>query len=172
MHQTISTDQLLQKFIHFLHEIGITVEFRKLAEDCFLPGLYIEDGKLIIDRDSLRCPGDILHEAGHIAVVPPASRPGLSNATIVTSRQREAEEMMAIAWSYAAARHLQIDPHIVFHDEGYNGGGPNIVEEFTAGRCLGTPLLESFGMTQVGDSTTMAHEEVYPVMKKWIRDQG
>lgn len=169
MHQTISTDQLLQKFIHFLYEIGIIVEFRKLSKECFLPGLYIEDGKLIIDREGLQCPGDILHEAGHIAVVAPADRSMLSNATIVTSRQREAEEMMAIAWSYAAARHLQIDPHIVFHDEGYNGGGSGIVEEFNAGRCLGTPLLESLGMTRVGDSSTMAHEEVYPVMKKWIR---
>jgi hypothetical protein len=54
--------------------------------------------------------------------------------------------MAAIAWSYAAARRLGVAPDIVFHPQGYKGGAAALVENFTAGRYIGVPLLQWWGM--------------------------
>lgn len=97
--------------------------------------------------EKFKYPGDILHEAGHIAVVPPAERHLLNADTIATREQREAEEMMAIAWSYAACVHLDIDAGFVFHDNGYKGGGSSIAESFKQGHYFGVPMLQWVGMT-------------------------
>lgn len=167
---TNQTNQFLTTCVHFLHEIGIVVEFRKLSADSFLPGLFIENGKIIVDRDALKYPGDILHEAGHIAVTTPDQRPVMSNQTILDSKTRESDEMMAIAWSYAATVHLNLDPYIVFHDEGYKGGGSSIVENFQAGHFFGTPMLQWCGMT-VEPRHARSNDHVYPKMKSWIREK-
>ncbi len=58
-----------------------------------------------------------------------------------------AEEMMAIAWSYAAVMHLQIDPAIVFHSAGYRGGGQNLIDNFRQGRYIGVPMSQRLGLT-------------------------
>ena len=157
----------LVKSINFINEIGITTEYKVITSDvCFLPGLLIEQGKIIIDRDKLRFPGDILHEAGHIAVVPAAERYVLDGPAVGERKDAPAEEMMAIAWSYAACIHLDIDPTFVFHVEGYRGGSASIIENFSAGRYFGVPVLQWLGMTASFGSSA----GVYPCMIKWMRD--
>src|SRR4051812_25598768 len=121
-----SISALLDKCIHFLNSIGIPVIERPIAAGSFLPGLSIEQGCIVIDRHNLKYPGDILHEAGHIAIVPSAERITLDASALAEREHREAEEMMAIAWSYAACVHLKLDPYYVFHDDGYKGGGSYI----------------------------------------------
>lgn len=161
--------QLLDKCIHFLNNIGISTSFRKIESGSFLPGLLIEEGCIVIDNEALLYPGDILHEAGHIAVVPASRRSLLNQQAIVESNDRESEEMMAIAWSYAACIHLQIDPHIVFHEQGYKGDGKNIVESFQAGYFFGTPMLQWCKMT-IEPKNAKPGEPAYPQMLKWLRD--
>lgn len=65
---------------------------------------------------------------------------------------------MAIAWSYAAAVHLGLPATAVFHDGGYRGGGPNLVENFTAGRWVGVPMLRWVGLAA----------DDYPRMAAWV----
>ena len=60
--------------ICFLRDIGIAVCEAEVPEGSFLPGIRIERGGLRVDRARLRWPGDLLHEAGHLAVVPAALR--------------------------------------------------------------------------------------------------
>ncbi len=81
-----------------------------------------------------------------------------------------AEEMMAIAWSYAAAVHLRIDPAIVFHAAGYRGGGANLRDAFSRGGGVGVPMLQFYGMTF--DRKRAAEEGVpaYPCMRYWLRE--
>ena len=165
------TDQFLKTCIHFMQEIGISVEFRSVPDNSFLPGLFIENGGLVIDREKLKYPGDILHEAGHIAVMHPSVRPTMNNQTILDSKTRDSDEMMAIAWSYAAVVHLGLDPHIVFHDEGYKGGGSNIVENFSTGHYFGTPMLQWCGMTLEPRRGQLDDSAVYPKMLHWVRMQ-
>jgi hypothetical protein len=160
---------LLDKCIQFLNNVGIPTSFRKIESGSFLPGLLIEQGCIVIDKDALLYPGDILHEAGHIAVVPANRRTLLGQEAIIESKERETEEMMAIAWSYAACIHLQIDPHIVFHEQGYKGDGKNIVANFQSGRFFGTPMLQWCKMT-IEPKHAQPGEPVYPQMLKWLRD--
>ena len=153
--------QALEKCIVFLNSIGIKTMYRQLESESFLPGLSIENGCILVDREALKHPGDILHEAGHIAVVPAADRATLNAASIKTRPSREAEEMMAIAWSYAACIHLGLDVYFVFHDDGYKGDGHSIAENFLARRFFGTPMLQWCGMID---------EKFFPTMIKWMRE--
>ena len=159
---------LLDKCIQFLTDIGIATSFKKIENGSFLPGLIIEQGCIVIDKDALLYPGDILHEAGHIAVVSADRRSLLGQEAIIESKERETEEMMAIAWSYAACIHLQIDPHIVFHEQGYKGDGKSIVENFRAGQFFGTPMLQWCKMT-IEPRNAQPGEPTYPQMLKWLR---
>jgi hypothetical protein len=155
-----------QKALTFLHSIGIATAFCSLpAERCFLPGLLIEAGRILIDEEKLLCAGDVLHEAGHLAVVPATERAMLDGPAIGGRKEAPAEEMMAIAWSYAACVHLQIDPAFVFHDQGYKGGGAELAQNFKEGRTFGVPLLIWLGMTG-----TSGDGGGYPLMTKWLRD--
>lgn len=159
----------LNECIPFLNSIGIKTIFRKIENEVFLPGLLIEDGNIIIDIHALLYPGDILHEAGHIAVVSTLERSLLSNDAILASKNRETEEMMAIAWSYAACLHLGLNPRIVFHESGYKGTGGSIVDNFEAGQFLGVPTLAWCNMTTEPQNARRG-DIVYPKMKKWVRD--
>lgn len=162
----MNNEHHLQTALAFLHAIGIETKEDKLSpEACFLPGLMIEEGKILVDREQLRYPGDVLHEAAHLAVVPAAERRSLAGPAIGKRPDAPAEEMMAIAWSYAACIHLGIDPSFVFHNEGYQKGGSSLVENFREGRYIGVPVLEWLQMT-----TTKGEGPVYPAMIKWLRD--
>lgn len=155
--------------IRFIRSIGIELDEGSIQEPTFLPGIKIENGRLRVDRSRLLYPGDLLHEAGHIAVAPADERPLLNEAFISNSAHREAEEMMAIAWSYAAAVHLRLDPLVVFHDHGYNGGGRSIAENFCAGHYFGTPMLQWCGLT-LHPAPGIRTEKTYPHMLKWLRE--
>jgi hypothetical protein len=169
-HSRVPLEEYLSTCISFLHEIGIETKFEKLGEPCFLPGLSIRNGTIIIDKEALSYPGDILHEAGHIAVVPAAQRPALTASAIEKREQREAEEMMAIAWSYAACMHLGLDPYVVFHDDGYKGGGSYIADNFNNKNYFGLPMLQWKGMAADEKNATLLNVPPYPFMMKWVLD--
>lgn len=151
--------------VDFLRHIGLQVRTAELPDDTFLPGITIERGALVYDPARLRYPGDLLHEAGHLAFTPARDRGALS--THATSDL--GEEIAAIAWSYAAAVHLGIDPSHVFHDGGYRGASSAFVTNFAAGRFVGVPMLEWAGMAE--EKTRRKNPPVaFPRMLKWLRD--
>lgn len=160
----------LETCLRFLEEIGIPVTYRPLGDTCFLPGLAIEGAGLVIDRERLAYPGDVLHEAGHIAVVPAAEREGLGATSIAERPHREAEEMMAIAWSYAACVHLGLPAGFVFHEHGYKNGGPHLAELFSSGQSFGVPMLQWVGMTFERPDPAEPERPVYPKMRYWMRE--
>ena len=124
---TIDSDQaLLTKIIDFLRETGLEIRFGTVNATTVLPGIDVNQGVLICDPDRLKYPGDLLHEAGHLAVKSPDDRRKASS----NMGGDPAEEMMAIAWSYAAILHLQLPPDVVFHANGYDGGSNSIIENF------------------------------------------
>ena len=112
-------DHYFKKAITFLYQIGIEIIMKPLEkEECFLPGLMIDSGRILIDREKLEFPGDVLHEAAHIALVPASERSMLNGEDIGKRRDAAAEEMAAIALTYAACLHLNIDTSFVFHEQG------------------------------------------------------
>lgn len=153
-----------RKILAFLERIGIPVLFESVEGDTFLPAMTVRRGVLVVDPDRLAWPGDLLHEAGHIAVTDPALRPALDAVS-----PDPGEEMAAIAWSYAAAVEIGIDAGVVFHPEGYRGAGANIVENFTAGRYFGDPMLHYFGMAAMPRHAAEQGVPPYPHMMRWLR---
>ena len=64
----------LPKILGFLTEIGIVVNEKTLPDDTFLPGLELGPSCIYVDYKKLKYPGDLLHEAGHLAVTTPEQR--------------------------------------------------------------------------------------------------
>jgi hypothetical protein len=145
----------LERILQFLREIGLTVSVGEIERPTFLPGMRIEAGGLRIDPARLKYPGDLLHEAGHLAVMP-AERRRPADGEMAGDG---GDEMAAIAWSYAAALHIGLDPRVVFHDDGYKGGSRALLENFAAGHYVGVPMLVWLGMTTVAE---------YPGMRRWL----
>ncbi|MBO9199064.1 MULTISPECIES: hypothetical protein [Niastella] len=160
---------LLEQSVEFLNNIGIETSYRKIGNKSFLPGLLINKGTIIIDKDALEHPGDILHEAGHIAIVPAFERQGLSEKGIIKRKNRESEEIMAIAWSYAACIYLSIDPFFVFHEQGYRGGRDFITDSCRDKNYIGLSMLENIGMTVNMKKAMRLNLTPYPHMIKWLR---
>jgi hypothetical protein len=136
----------------FLASIGLETAPVVLSEAGFLDGLMISHGVLLID--------------GHLAVVPGAQRKLLYG----NAGSDPGEEMAAIAWSYAAALYLGIDPAVVFHPNGYSGGSEAILLNFSQGRYFGVPMLEWFGLTADKKTAALLKVSGYPHMLKWLRD--
>jgi len=158
-------DPLVGRIADFLRTIGLLVAAGTVTDRPIVPGVWIDRGVLVVDEGGLRFPGDLLHEAGHLAVVEPTRR-----ATITgDSRADPAEEMMAIAWSYAAALHLRIDPAVVFHPDGYRGGSAALLENFAAGRYLAVPMLQWLGLAFDEPQARLHGTDPYPTMRQWLR---
>jgi hypothetical protein len=159
-------DPLVTRIAGFLVSIGLQVGVSHSLTNPFLPGIEIQNGVLLFDESTLLYPGDLLHEAGHLAMLPPSQRAHANE----NMGDNGGLEMAAIAWSYAAALHLGIEPAVVFHEAGYRGGSKAILENFTAGRYFGVPLLEWAGLTATGKNAKALGVEPYPAMQRWLRD--
>jgi hypothetical protein len=159
-----SESPLVATIVAFLDRIGIPVTIEPVAEGSFLPGVTVRYGTLIFDPANLPHPGDLLHEAGHIALTDPEVRGKIAEVS-----ESGGEEMGAIAWSYAAALELGIDPAVVFHEEGYQGGSENILRNFGAGQYFGVSLLDYYGMTAEAKWAEAKGIEPYPKMARWLR---
>jgi hypothetical protein len=149
----------------FLDQIGLSVFARDLPGPTLLPGLTIDGGAVIYDPARLTFPGDLLHEAGHVAFAPSSERGQLSCATHFTL----GDDLAAIAWSWAALTHLDLDPTLVFHEGGYDGWSSAYIENFSAGRYVGVSLLEWADMT-FEPKHGQTGEPLFPQMLKWMRD--
>jgi len=152
-----------RKITGFLLEIGFEIRSAELTDQTFLPGITVDSGALLIDESKLLYPGDLLHEAGHLAVISPERR-RKANGTV---GKKAAEEMMAIAWSYAALVHIGLEPSVVFHDGGYRGWSTSLIENFTAGRYIGVPMLQWLGLTADDRRAKEMGIDPYPNMIRW-----
>ncbi len=157
-------DPIQAQIVAFLDRIGIPVAIEPVADDSFLPGVTIRQGTLVFDPAHLPYPGDLLHEAGHIAVTDPALRPKLDAVS-----DSPAEELGAMAWSYAAALAIGIDPAIVFHPHGYKGGSEAMLTAFKGPGAPGIPLLAYFGMSAEVHRAAERGMAPYPAMARWLR---
>lgn len=117
-------------------------------------------GAILIDGSRLLYPGDLLHEAGHLAVIAPEKRKRVQG----NMGKDRGEEMTAIAWSYAASVHLALEPSVVFHDGGYRGWSKAFIENFTNGRYVGVPMLQWIGLTADNKRAKEMGVEPYPHM--------
>ncbi len=158
-------DPAVVRIAAFLGGIGIGVPVGELPPETFLPGILIDRGSLIIDENRLTYPGDLLHEAGHIALMLAEDR---ANAGPDAGKD-EGFEMAATAWSFAAAIAMNLPLEIVFHDGGYRGSSRAIIENFTRGRYIGVSILVWLGMTLNPMKAAGSAIPPFPNMLRWLR---
>lgn len=158
-------EALLDRMIQFLLEIGFQFREADLSQHkTFVPGIAIDRGAFLIDKSRLLYPGDLLHEAGHLAIMTGERRMRIQG----DAGKKAAEEMMAIAWSYAAAVHLGLEAKVVFHEGGYKGGSGSLIDNFTNGRYIGVPMLQWIGLTADEKRAKELGIQPYPAMIRWV----
>ena len=156
-------DPLVRKLVTFVRGVGIGVQACAIDWKTQFPGLDIRSGAVLVDETRLLHPGNILHEAGHIAVHDPALR---SQEKFSPSR---GEELSALAWSYAAVVYLGLGSELVFYRGSYHGWDTSLVENFAEGRYLGIPLLQRYGMALDDRNARERGLKSYPHMLRWVR---
>lgn len=186
----------LAPIVAFLRTLGFTVEFGQGAAGGFLPGVNIHAGAIHIDPDTLVSPGDLLHEAGHMAVLPRRLHSRLGRdleadaiaavaaeagagipADLTLATPLQSGELMAQAWSYAAALHLALPPECVFfpgsyHVDTYEGIHP-MQRWLEAGSHHGALGLARVGMSGYsGIFAAMGDNGLapFPRMTRWVQD--
>lgn len=151
---------ILSSILQFLCSINIPVVEETLPADTFLPGLTVRGSNVIMDPEKLKYPGDLLHEAGHIAVTEADMRPLIGTDALTEEWPTAGEEIVAMLWSFAACRHIGLELEVVFHPDGYKGGADWLIDEFNNERYLGLPLLDWMGLCTTAD---------FPKMNRWLR---
>lgn len=174
--------------VEFVRSIGLSVVLgRPNAEPAFSPDSYVwvHQGALYIDPKKFHV-GDFLHEAGHLAVLPSFARKlafgdveestndvigayiddhkdglGAYPEDPILRACLQCGETEAIAWSYAAAVKVGIDPRLVFE----NGFGSEEARESTFACCEGRAYLGINGLRAGGFIKSVRD---YPEMDRWL----
>ncbi len=161
---------LTTTLITFLRRIGIRVREQAFAKESFLPGLMIFNGELVVDRNALAWPGDLLHEAGHLAVLPTERRNASSDALDGHESIPFAGEIEATAWAWAAIVHLGLRPEVLFHEGGYHGRSAALIATFSAGVYPGCHGLHQAGLASSGTDAIRDGVPPFPHMIRWLRE--
>ena len=157
---------IAERILDFLRSVGIPLEERAITGETLLPGVEIREGRLIVDRERLVWPGDLLHEAGHLALVPSELRDRISGDLPDIPHAGEAE---ATAWAWAATVAIGLEPGILFHEGGYHGKSRRLAFTYSAGCWPGAAGLAAAGMTLLPADAAQSGASAYPAMVRWLR---
>nr|WP_272955712.1 hypothetical protein [Pseudomonas aeruginosa] len=188
MEQTSPPEMLCQfaeRALSFLRDIGLSVEVVPGAAG-FIDHVRIKDGGLQIDP---RCPASgLLHEAGHLAVVPKRYRHWMSgNLYASFNRMLKDPEFLAqepdsplyraviqatdpevTAWAWAAGRFLGIPSEVIIQNDEYDGSGRNIRILLQANSYIGINGLSHGGFC-VRRKTPYRALPQYPELAFWLQ---
>jgi len=165
----LASDEL-DLILAFIKEIGINVIERELPGDTFLPGLNLGPGCIYLDVTRLLYPGDLLHEAGHMAVATPEDRIKAGTPQMAADWPSGGEEMGAILWSYAALKYIGLPEEVVFHPYGYKNDSAWLIDNFKNGIYIGMPFLEWTGIAFGAERADIENKPQFPAVIKWLRD--
>jgi hypothetical protein len=152
------------RIVAFLEKIGIAVHCEAQPGAEFLPGIALRGGAIHINPDVEIWPGDLLHEAGHIAVTESHERPTLSQPPDDLGM-----EMATMAWSVAALAACGLPLEVVFHEASHRGQAQMVIDRYRSGQFVGAPMLAWFGMTAEPHRAEETGLPAYPAMQRWLR---
>ncbi|HTF03831.1 MAG TPA: hypothetical protein VK826_07380 [Bacteroidia bacterium] len=161
---TARREMLIETFHDFLEEIGIVLREGEVPEGSFLPGVTIVMGEVVYDKNKLLYPGDILHEAGHVALLEPAERSVLSGNVAEADKGKAGYEIGVLLWTWAAIQKTGIPPEVVFHPDGYKDESDWLIENFQSRKHIGLPLLVWMKMARNANEPGG-----FPEMVNWLR---
>lgn len=170
----------------FLSEVGIPWEWAESVQG-FLDDVEIRGGGLLIKPGALV--SNVLHEAGHLALVPGEYRHlasgGLSlalktmDASTDFSNPDSAAARASIqcsdpevtAWAYAVGVHLGLDPAIIILDHQYDNEGAFIRLSLGMNAYAGINGLSHAGLCAVKPGAYAEARELpgYPKLKFWVQ---
>lgn len=154
----------IRRIVLFLRSIGIDVRQGQVSQQSFLPGVEIVNGGIVYNESELMYPGDLLHEAGHIALIPGNRRSLLCGNASEQGFTDGGEEIAVMLWSYAAAISAEIPPDLIFHSNGYNGQSQWLLDNYQVGIYIGLPLLQWMDLCHRDGQFPE-----FPSMIKWLR---
>lgn len=183
-----STNSDLDRTIGFIRHIGLdVVEGRPNDEPAFNPDSYVwmHQGTLYVDRAKSHY-GDLLHEAGHLAVLPSFARERATGDVdescgplIRVWMEENGDKLLqwpedpiaraciqcgdheAIAWSYAAAVAIGVEPYACFEN-----GFPD--EEARTSAWMGCQMKQFMGINGLRAGGFFQRVKDYPQMEKWL----
>jgi hypothetical protein len=154
----------------FIADTGLAIIEEPLPDDTFLPGVMLREGRLVVDPAKLMWPGDLLHEAGHLAVLPAEVRVRANDALVDTAEIEHAGETEAMAWAYAAAAVIGLPLEVLIHEGGYKGRSAEVLSMYAFGVYPGLRGLCEIGLTAASGFTPECGEVRYPHMLRWLRE--
>jgi hypothetical protein len=161
-------EELYLLLVDFIKSIGIDIKEDKIDQETFIPGILPLSAGLIIDKDKLKHSGDLLHEAGHIAVTEESLRSQIGSDKVNENWPNDGDEIAANLWSYAVIVYLKIPIESVFHLEAYKLEAEWFIQNFTTGNYIGLPLLQWMGFCHKDKDVDENHAG-FPHMLKWLR---
>lgn len=178
------------RIVDFLREIGLEVTLEDTQpQNSFLPKVRVVKGTLVVSPGVF--PGDILHEAGHVATIPkPFRHLADGNLSAVFKAMGEYVEVNppefsayqedpiargimqcsdpeATAWQYAAAHAIGLPDKWLFPKHAYDGEAKGILMSLKATRYLGINGLQAAGWT-VTRANPHRPLPVYPKLVQWL----
>lgn len=182
--------------LDFLNGIGIVaraVPPSAAMSQTFTPHVLIRNGQIDADIENV-FPGDILHEAGHVAVIPAPFRPlasgNLSAAfkamhSYLDENPRglqtypedpicrailQCSDTEATAWQYAAAIEVGLPEHLLFPEGSYQGYAEENLTRLKDSQHFGINGLQAAGWTvlRAFPSSSRAMPPVFPKLAFWL----
>lgn len=172
-----------ERAMQFLCEIGIAVQLAPGASG-FIEHVEVVNGGLHVDP---RAPASaLLHEAGHLAIVPTEFRYMLSGDLDagmekifqhLDSLELEPDSHLqramlqtgdaeATAWAFAAGRAIGLPDELIIQDDEYSGEGRFIRKSLAAGAYVGINGISHAGYC-VRRATPYRPLPVYPTLAYW-----
>ena len=180
----------LLKTVDFLNKIGLNTVFandNNVFKDTFMKNVSMIDGTLFINKKTKT--SDLLHEAGHLAVLHPDYRKLVNNnltsilkktATEIDISKQEnskymyCEDVCATAWAGAVGFYLKLKDNDIIDKKQYQNWGADILYSLKNNCYMGIKQLQYAGFCVQYESakrlTQFADLPVYPQLKKWIQD--
>lgn len=178
--------QALRQVLHFLSEIGLPWEWAPGAAG-FIPNVDIRDGVLLIDPGAKA--SAVLHEAGHLAILPGEfrERAGSNVDGVVrimfqelagedpdSPRVRAAlqcSDPEATAWAWAAGLACGLAPERIIEDEEYDGSGAGLRQHLACAGWIGIHGLSHAGfcVTRPGRLEQIRGLPAYPRLGMWLQ---
>lgn len=177
----------MDRLVGFLREIGLPCTVVSGATG-FLRGVRIVDGGLHIDPAAHL--SNVIHEAGHLAVLPARFRPQANDdidaaikAMFLELKEEDADpcsaevraalqtgDSEATAWAWAVGEHLGLLPEEVIRDVDYNGEGESIRVALAARAYLGINGLACAGFCVTHPRLEIAcRRPAYPRLAMWLQ---
>jgi hypothetical protein len=176
-----------QQVFDFLDSIGLAVR-QEEGTGGFLRGVKVEQGGLVVS--SKASIDAILHEAGHLAIVPQPFRHLLDDdidvgvhamLSAIEAADLEHDDPLrwaamhtsdveASAWSWAVGRHLGLPEELVILNSSYGKDGAGIRTMLRMGQYAGIHGLQHAGMCHHGFGAKLKGLSLYPLMQRWTQE--